>query len=272
MRAFKSGLFGFIGIILLLAFFVPIINLIYSLFENGKSALHLSLITQITPPPGMDGGLLNAILGSLEMVGFALLIAIPVGILLGSLLVIHKQRLWVVPIQLINDTLLSLPSILYGLFVYLLVVVPMGHFSAFAGGIALSLLAIPVIARGSEDLLLTLPPALKEAGFALGAREGSVVKLLILSIYKGLIGVIILAFARIFGETAPLLFTSLSSSFLNGNFFEPTASLPVTLYNFAMSPDSHWQALSNAGALLMIVIVLVASLLSRYFLGKRTVS
>ncbi len=271
MRSLKSKCFGLVGILLLIAFFIPIVNLIYTLFENGKSALNLDLIIKMTPPPGVDGGLLNALLGSLEMVGFALLIAIPFGILLGSILVIHKQRTWVVFIQLINDTLLSLPSILFGLFVYLLVVVPMGHFSAFAGGLALSLLAIPVVARGSEDLLLTLPPALKEAGFALGAREGIVVKLLILSIYKGLIGVIILAFARIFGETAPLLFTSLSSSFLSTNFFEPTASLPVTLYNFAMSPDSHWQALSNAGALLMIVIVLLASLIARYFLGKRNI-
>ena len=270
MRALKSKCVGILGLGLLIAFFIPIVNLIWTLFENGKNALNLSLITQITPPPGVKGGLLNALLGSFEMVGFALLIAIPVGVLLGNILVIHKQKRWIVPIQLMNDTLLSLPSILYGLFVYLLIVVPMGQFSALAGGIALSLLAIPMVARGSEDLLLTLPPALKEAGFALGARESSVVKLLILSIYRGLIGIVILTFARLFGETAPLLFTSLSSSYLNKNFLEPTASLPVTLYNFAMSPNASWQALANAGALLMIGIVLVASILARYFLAKRS--
>lgn len=270
MRALKSRCLGILGLCLLAGFFIPIVNLIWTLFENGKSALNLSLITQMTPPPGVAGGLLNALLGSFEMVGFALLIAIPVGVLLGNILVIHKQKRWIVPIQLMNDTLLSLPSILYGLFVYLLIVVPMGQFSALAGGIALSLLAIPMVARGSEDLLLTLPPALKEAGFALGAREASVVKLLILSICRGLIGIVILTFARLFGETAPLLFTSLSSFYLNKNFLEPTASLPVTLYNFAMSPDASWQALANAGALLMIGIVLVASILARYFLAKRS--
>ena len=270
MRALKSRCVGILGLCLLVAFFIPIVNLIWTLFENGKSALNLSLITQITPPPGVEGGLLNALLGSFEMVGFALLIAIPVGVLLGNILVIHKQKRWIVPIQLMNDTLLSLPSILYGLFVYLLIVVPMGQFSALAGGITLSFLAIPMVARGSEDLLLTLPPALKEAGFALGARDSSVVKLLILSICRGLIGIVILTFARLFGETAPLLFTSLSSSYLNKNFLEPTASLPVTLYNFAMSPDASWQALANAGALLMIGIVLVASILARYFLANRS--
>lgn len=270
MRALKSRFLGLLGLGLLLAFFIPIINLIWTLFENGKSALRFSLITQMTPPPGVAGGLLNALIGSVEMVGFALLLAIPLGVLLGNILVIHKQKRWIVPIQLMNDTLLSLPSILFGLFVYLLIVVPMGHFSALAGGLALSLLALPMVARGTEDLLLTLPPALKEAGFALGAREGSVVKLLILSIGRGLIGIIILTFARLFGETAPLLFTSLSSTYLTKNFLEPTASLPVTLYNFAMSPDASWQAIANAGALLMIGIVLLASILARYFLAKRS--
>jgi phosphate transport system permease protein len=270
MRALKSRCLGILGLCLLVAFFIPIINLVLTLFKNGKSALNLSLITQMTPPPSMAGGLLNAWIGSFEMVGFALLIAIPVGVLLGNILVLHKQKRWIVPIQLMNDTLLSLPSILYGLFVYLLIVVPMGHFSALAGGLALSLLAIPMVARSSEDLLLILPPDLREAGFALGACESSVVKLLILSIFRGLIGIIILTFARLLGETAPLLFTSLSSPYLNKDFLQPTASLPVTLYNFAMSPDPSWQALASAGALLMIAIVLFASALARYFLVKRS--
>lgn len=269
MRRFKSLIFKGLGFLLLIAFFIPLINLLYALFMKGKSALNLQLITQVTPPPGMSGGLLNAILGSFTIVIVSLAIALPIGIMLGSTLSLYKHKKWAILLQLMNDTLLSLPSILYGLFVYLLIVVSMGHFSGFAGSIALSLLAIPIIARGTEDLLFTLPPSLREAGFALGAPESKVIKLLLHSIYRGLIGVIILAFARIFGETAPLLFTSLNSSFLNFNFFEPTASLPVTLYNFAMSPDDHWQALSSAGALLMIVIVLLLSVIARSFMNKR---
>lgn len=270
MRKFKSILFGLLGYALLAAFFIPILNLLTVLYEKGKSALNLRLITEMTPAPGITGGGLgNAIIGSLEMVGFALLLAVPIGIILGSSLSLHKHRKWAQVIQLINDTFLSLPSILYGLFVYLILVIIMGHFSALAGAVALALLAIPIVARGTEDLLFTLPSSLREAGFALGAPEGKVAGLLIRSVGKGLTGVVILTFARIFGETAPLLFTSLNSSYLNLNFLEPTASLPVTLYNFAMSPDANWQAISSAGALFMIIIVFMLSLLARSLILKR---
>jgi phosphate transport system permease protein len=259
--------FAYVSFALMLLIFLAIIVKVVLM---GLPALNWHLLAQITPPPGaISGGLLNALVGSLLMVIFALVLLIPIGLLTGTYLSLHKHERLSKFLQFLNDSLLSIPSIIIGLFIYAIVVVTMGHFSALAGSLALTLVGLPIVIRGTQDVLTTLPPQLKEAGFALGAGEVRVVLgVLYRSCKAGILSSFLLALARMLGETAPLLFTSLNNQFMSLKPGQPIASLPVTIFQFAMSPDANWQALAFAGAVLLMLVVLVLSLLARFLLAK----
>jgi phosphate transport system permease protein len=238
-----------------------------TLLVNGIGALNLTLFTQATPPPGSSGGLINAICGSLAMTAIATLVGTPTGILAGTFLAeyAHNSRFGEF-VRFINDILLSAPSIIVGLFVYSIVVVPMGHFSAWAGSIALAIIMIPVIVRTTEDMLSLVPSALREAAAALGAPKWKIiVTITYRSAVQGMLTGVLLAVARISGETAPLLFTALNNQFWSTNLNAPMANLPVVIFQFAMSPYSDWQALAWAGALLITVTILLLNISARLF-------
>jgi phosphate transport system permease protein len=258
---------AYLSFTLMLVIFIAIVGKVVIM---GSSALNIHLLTEITPPPGVNyGGLLNALVGSLLMVLCALALLIPIGLLTGTYLSLHRHEHLAKFLQFLNDSLLSIPSIIIGLFIYALIVVTLGHFSAIAGSLALALVGLPIVIRGTQDVLTTLPPQLKEAGFALGASEISVVLgVLYRSCKAGILSSFFLALARMLGETAPLLFTSLNNQFMSIKLTQPMASLPVTIFQFAMSPDQNWQALAFAGAVLLMAVVLVLSLLARFLLSK----
>jgi phosphate transport system permease protein len=238
-----------------------------TLLANGVGALKLTLLTQSTPPPGSSGGLLNAICGSLAMTFIATLIGTPTGILAGTFLAeyAHNNRFGEF-VRFINDILLSAPSIIVGLFVYAVFVVPMGHFSAWAGSMALAIIMIPVIVRTTEDMLNLVPNTLREAAAALGAPKWKIiVTVTYRSAVQGMLTGVLLAVARISGETAPLLFTALNNQFWSTNLNRPMANLPVVIFQFAMSPYADWQALAWAGALLITVAILVLNVSARLF-------
>jgi phosphate transport system permease protein len=238
-----------------------------TLLTNGVSALSPTLFTQATPPPGSAGGLMNAIFGSLAMTVIATLIGTPTGILAGTFLAeyAHNSRLGEF-VRFINDILLSAPSIIVGLFVYTILVVPMGHFSAWAGSVALAIIMIPVIVRTTEDMLNLVPSALREAAAALGAPKWKViVTVTYRSAVQGMLTGVLLAVARISGETAPLLFTALNNQFWSTDLNAPMANLPVVIFQFAMSPYVDWQALAWAGALLITAAILLLNIGARMF-------
>ena len=238
-----------------------------TLLVNGVGALSLTLFTQSTPPPGSQGGLMNAIFGSLAMTAIATLVGTPTGILAGTFLAeyAHNSRLGEL-VRFINDILLSAPSIIVGLFVYTILVVPMGHFSAWAGAVALAIIMIPVIVRTTEDMLTLVPNTLREAAAALGAPKWKiVVTVTYRSAVQGMLTGVLLAVARISGETAPLLFTALNNQFWSSNLNAPMANLPVVIFQFAMSPYVDWQALAWAGALLITAAILVLNVGARMF-------
>jgi phosphate transport system permease protein len=238
-----------------------------TLLTNGIGALSLTLFTQATPPPGSAGGLMNAIFGSLAMTAIATLIGTPTGILAGTFLAeyAHNSRLGEA-VRFINDILLSAPSIIVGLFVYTILVVPMGHFSAWAGSVALAIIMIPVIVRTTEDMLTLVPTALREAAAALGAPKWKIiVTVTYRSAVQGMLTGVLLAVARISGETAPLLFTALNNQFWSTDLNRPMANLPVVIFQFAMSPYVDWQALAWAGALLITAAILVLNVGARLF-------
>jgi phosphate transport system permease protein len=238
-----------------------------TLLTNGIGGLSLTLFTQATPPPGSAGGLMNAIFGSLAMTVIATLIGTPTGILAGTFLAeyAHNNRLGEV-VRFINDILLSAPSIIVGLFVYSIVVVPMGHFSAWAGAVALAIIMIPVVVRTTEDMLTLVPNALREAAAALGAPKWKIILTVIYrSAVQGMLTGVLLAVARISGETAPLLFTALNNQFWSTDLNAPMANLPVVIFQFAMSPYADWQVLAWAGALLITAAILVLNIGARFF-------
>ena len=238
-----------------------------TLLKNGVGALSVTLFTQATPPPGSQGGLINAIFGSLAMTVIATLVGTPTGILAGTFLAeyAHGSRLGEF-VRFINDILLSAPSIIIGLFVYSIIVVPMGHFSAWAGSIALAIIMIPVIVRTTEDMLSLVPNTLREAAAALGAPKWKiVVTVTYRSAVQGMLTGVLLAVARISGETAPLLFTALNNQFFSSDLNRPMANLPVVIFQFAMSPYADWQALAWAGALLITAAILVLNIGARLF-------
>lgn len=247
-----------------------LIWILWMVFEQGLSSLAPTLLTLDTPPPGEAGGLRNAIFGSFVMVGLAMLIATPVAILAGIYLAEYGRTTWLGQVtRFVNDILLSAPSIVIGLFVYSLFVAQTGKFSALAGAVALALLVIPVVVRTTDDMLALVPSTLREAAFALGAPKWKVIMLVTLRAAKsGVVTGILLALARISGETAPLLFTALSNQFFSTNLGEPMANLPVTIFKFAMSPFADWQGLAWAGVFIITLGVLVLNILARVVFRK----
>jgi len=239
--------------------------ILFELLRRGISSLRLQTFIESTPPPGTAGGLLNAIIGSLVMTLAAIIVATPVGVAAGTWLAEYGRTSKLASvIRFLNDTLLSAPSIIIGLFVYGIAVRTVGHFSGWAGSVALGLIALPVIVRTSEDMMNLIPESLREAGMAVGApRWRVIVSIIYRASFSGISTGILLAVARISGETAPLLFTALNNQFLTWNINEPTASLPVVIFQFAMSPYENWQQLAWAGALLISVTVLVLNVLAR---------
>ncbi len=244
--------------------------ILWTLVDYGFHGLSFKLFTEITPPPGSDGGLSNAIFGSLAMTITGTLIGTPVGIMAGTYLSEFGQRGWLAPVtRFINDILLSAPSIIIGLFVYEVYVTTTQHFSGWAGTLALSLLVIPVVVRTTEDLLQLIPDTLREAAAALGAPRWKIVTLVIWrAAGAGMMTGVLLAVARISGETAPLLFTALNNQFMTTNMNTPMANLPVVIFQMAMSPYDDWHKLAWAGALLITGTVLILSIAARYLFKK----
>ena len=245
--------------------------ILVTILQLGVSGLSAAVFTQMTPPPGSAGGLANAIFGSVVMVGMATLIGTPVGILAGVYLAEYGQHtLLGHATRFINDILLSAPSIVIGLFIYAAVVVPMGNFSGFAGVLALALLVIPVVIRTTENILRLVPDSLREAASALGAPKWiMIMQVTVRASQAGILTGILLAVARIAGETAPLWFTALSNQFGSTNLAEPMANLPVTIYRFAMSPFKDWQDLAWAGVLLITAGVLVLNIVARMLFKQK---
>jgi phosphate transport system permease protein len=250
--------------------------LIWILFETvrlGIGGLSLSLFTEMTPPPQAEtGGLANAIFGSVTMVTLATALGTPIGVLAGVYLAEYGQKSWLGSLtRFINDILLSAPSIVVGLFIYSVVVARTKSFSGYAGVLALTLIVIPVVIRTTENMLSLIPNALREAAYALGTPKWRVILTVTLKAARaGVITGILLALARIAGETAPLLFTALSNQFWTSDLREPMASLPVTIFKFAMSPYENWQKLAWAGVFLITLGVLVLNILARTVFRNRT--
>jgi phosphate transport system permease protein len=243
--------------------------LAWILFETiwlGIGGIGLSIFTEMTPPPMAEtGGLANAIFGSAVMVLLATLLGTPIGVLAGIYLGEYGQKTWLgSAVRFINDILLSAPSIVIGLFIYAVVVAPLRGFSAFAGVLALALIVIPVVIRTTENMLALIPNALREAAYALGTPKWKVISSVTLKAARaGVLTGILLALARIAGETAPLLFTALSNQFWTSDLTQPMASLPVTIFKFAMSPYENWQKLAWAGVFLITLGVLLLNILAR---------
>jgi len=238
---------------------------------KGVGGLNLAVFTEMTPPPGGTGGLLNAIVGSLILTILAVLFGTPLGILAGTYMAEYGRysKLTTV-VRFINDILLSAPSIVVGLFVYEIMVAQMGHFSAWAGAVALAMIVIPVVVRTTEDMLLLVPNTLREASTALGLPRSLVVRHVAYRAARaGMITGVLLAVARITGETAPLLFTALNNQFFSWNLNAPMSSLPVVIFQFALSPYEDWQQLAWTGALLITVTVLGLSILARSLASKK---
>lgn len=248
--------------------------ILWTLLRMGFAGLSLDLFTKMTPPPGSDGGLLNAIFGSLLMAGMGTVIGTPVGIMAGIYLAEYGAKGWLAPVtRFINDILLSAPSIVIGLFVYEFYVFRVGHFSGWAGACALALIVIPVVIRTTENMLRLVPNNMREAAAALGAPRWKVILTVALRAVKGgVLTGILLAVARISGETAPLLFTALNNQFWNGNMNAPMANLPVVIFQFAMSPYESWHKLAWAGALLITLSVLGLNIIARLLLRQRVQS
>ncbi len=236
-----------------------------TLLINGVGAIGPALFAQMTPPPGSSGGLLNAIAGSLAMTGIATLIGTPTGILAGTFLAEYARgNQFGELVRFINDILLSAPSIIIGLFVYEVMVVRMGHFSAWAGAVALAIIMVPVVVRTTEDMLRLVPSALREAAAALGAPKWKVVVMVTYrAALQGMVTGVLLAIARISGETAPLLFTALNNQFWSTDLNRPMTNLPVVIFQFAMSPYADWQLLAWGGALLITASILVLNITAR---------
>jgi phosphate transport system permease protein len=248
---------------------------LFVLFSNGFAALDWNIVSQDTPAPGTEGGgLRNAIVGSLLMVGLSVLVATPIGILAGIYLTeFGDQSKTAALTRFVTDIMLSAPSITIGLFVYAIAVATVGRFSGYAGSLALTLIAVPVVMRTTENMLRLVPGSLREAAFALGAPRWKVSLSVTLRAAKsGVITGVLLAIARISGETAPLLFTALNNQFFNDDMSKPMANLPVVIFQFAMSPYDNWIRLAWGGALLITLTVLVLNILARVFFRDKTTS
>jgi phosphate transport system permease protein len=247
-----------------------LVLVLWTLVANGFAALTPALLTLMTPPPGSTGGLANAIFGSLAVTAIATLLGTPTGILAGTFLAEYSRggRLGAV-VRFVNDILLSAPSIIVGLFVYEVAVLRMGHFSAWAGALALAIIVVPVVVRTTEDMLTLVPDALREAAAALGAPKWKVVVMISYrAAVQGIVTGVMLAVARISGETAPLLFTALNNQFWSTDLNAPMANLPVVIFQFAMSPYGDWQVLAWGGALLITLAVLCLNIGARLLASR----
>jgi phosphate transport system permease protein len=257
-----SGVATLIGLAFLAA-------ILWTLFKNGLAGMSAPIFTASTPPPGSTGGLLNAIYGSVVMTLIGILIGAPIGMLAGTYLAEYGRgsRLSSV-IRFVNDVLLSAPSIIIGLFVYEILVLRMGHFSAIAGAVSLAVIALPVTVRTTEDMLNLVPQGMKDASTAMGAYPWRTITSVIYPAARsGLVTGLLLSIARISGETAPLLFTALNNQFFSSNLNAPMANLPVVIFQFALSPYKNWQQLAWSGALLITLTILLLSILARSLLS-----
>ena len=249
-----------------------LVVILIALLWNGVSGLSTQVFTQMTPPPGSDGGLLNPIIGSLILTSLAVLMGTPIGILAGTYMAEYGRHAKLTTIvRFINDILLSAPSIVVGLFIYEVMVAPLGHFSAIAGAVALAVIVVPVVVRTTEDMLLLVPNQLREAAAALGMPRAVVVtRVAYRAARAGMITGVLLAVARVSGETAPLLFTALNNQFWSLDLNSPMASLPVVIFQFALSPYQDWQKLAWTGALIITLSVLALSITARALAASRT--
>jgi phosphate transport system permease protein len=248
--------------------------ILWTTLANGIAALSPSLFYQMTPPPGESGGLANAFFGSMVMSLLAIAMGTPIGILAGTFLAEYSRRSWLgETIRFINDILLSAPSIVLGLFVYTLLVKPMGHFSGFAGAVTLAFIVLPVVVRTTDEMLKLVPSQMREAALSLGIPQWKVtVQVLYRSALPGIVTGVLLALARISGETAPLLFTALNNQFWSHDLTSPMASVPVVVFQYAMSPYDSWHSLAWAGAFMVTVFVLCISLIARAIIARRKVA
>ncbi|MGY4515929.1 phosphate ABC transporter permease PstA [Lysobacter sp. HA18] len=248
--------------------------ILWTTLHNGIASINGALFTAMTPPPGEEGGLLNAFFGSALMSVLGIAMGAPIGVLAGTYLAEYSNRSWIGDaVRFVNDILLSAPSIVLGLFVYTLVVARMGHFSALAGGIALAFIVLPVVVRTTDEMLRLVPTQMREAALSLGIPQWKViVQVLYRSSLPGIITGILLALARISGETAPLLFTALNNQYWSTDVSSPMANVPVVIFQYAMSPYDAWHSLAWAGAFVLMLFVLAVSLLARAIVARNRVS
>jgi phosphate transport system permease protein len=268
-RKVKNGAFLGLSMLATLIGLACLAAILWTLVSHGLAGMSPQLFTQMTPPPGGSGGLLNAIYGSAIMTLLGILIGWPIGVLAGTYLAEYGRNSTLsAAIRFINDVLLSAPSIIIGLFIYETVVVRMGHFSALAGALALAVLAIPITLRITEDMLNLVPVGLKDSSAALGAYPWrTTLSVLYPAARSGIVTGLLLAIARISGETAPLLFTALNNQFWSKDLLAPMANLPVVIFQFALSPYKDWQDLAWAGALIITATILILSISARVLLG-----
>ena len=248
--------------------------ILWTALLNGIAAINWPLFSQMTPPPGADGGLLNAFFGSIAMSMLAILIGAPIGVAAGTYLAEYaRKNVLGETIRFVNDILLSAPSIVLGLFVYTILVRPMGHFSGLAGALALALIVLPVVVRTTDEMLQLVPNTMREAALSLGVPQWKMtLQVLYRAALSGIVTGILLALARISGETAPLLFTALNNQYWSSDLTQPLASVPVVIFQYAMSPYDSWHALAWAGAFMVTLFVLVLSLVSRAVLLRKRVA
>ena len=248
--------------------------ILWTTLRQGFAALDVHLFTAMTPPPGENGGLLNALVGSAIMSLLGIVLGAPVGVLAGTYLAEYSQRAWIVEtVRFVNDILLSAPSIVLGLFVYALVVAPMGHFSALAGAISLAVIVLPVVVRTTDEMLRLVPAQMREAALSLGVPQWKVtLQVLYRSALPGILTGVLLALARISGETAPLLFTALNNQYWSTHLLRPMANVPVVIFQYAMSPYDSWHSLAWAGAFVLTLFVLVVGLVARAVVARGRIS
>ena len=271
MRAAKNLLAQTLAVFAALFGIFWLIWIIWTTLRMGVSSLNLALFTQMTPPPGSEGGgMLNAFFGSALMSLLGILLGAPIGVLAGTYLAEYSSKSWLgETVRFVNDILLSAPSIVLGLFVYTLVVAQMGHFSALAGGIALAFIVLPVVVRTTDEMLRLVPSQMREAALSLGVPQWKVtLQVLYRSALPGIVTGILLALARISGETAPLLFSALNNQYWTTDIMSPMANVPVVIFQYAMSPYENWHSLAWAGAFILTLFVLLISLIARAIVSR----
>jgi phosphate transport system permease protein len=248
--------------------------ILWTTFSKGLGSLNLALFTQMTPPPGETGGMLNAFFGSVVMSLLGIAFGAPIGVLAGTYLAEYSQKSWIgETVRFVNDILLSAPSIVLGLFVYTLVVAQMGHFSALAGAIALAFIVLPVVVRTTDEMLRLVPSQMREAALSLGVPQWKViVQVLYRASLPGIVTGILLALARISGETAPLLFTALNNQYWTTDILAPMANVPVVIFQYAMSPYDSWHTLAWAAAFILTLFVLAVSLAARALVSRNKIA